>query len=139
MPDGFGSYDVGGKRTRGFGDVRRRINNLIRELPEETLRGAEKEFDIEMRASMADTPVLSGDLKKSHRRPPGTIERGMISVEIQVGEGLGIYPVIQHEELGYDHPRGGKAKFLEDVIKASAAHMAKRIADRVDLKRAVGS
>lgn len=31
------------------------------------------------------------------------------------------YAAVQHERLDYSHPRGGKAKYLEDVIKDQAA------------------
>ena len=37
----------------------------------------------------------------------------------------------QHEELGYEHPRGGKAKYLEDPFNRNKDKVLKRAANRV--------
>jgi len=37
------------------------------------------------------------------------------------------YAAVQHEETGYRHPRGGKAKYLEDPLKAQAGRMRQRL------------
>ena len=37
------------------------------------------------------------------------------------------YAVRQHEELGYRHPKGGKAKYLEDPMNSEATTMLKII------------
>jgi hypothetical protein len=45
------------------------------------------------------------------------------------------YALAQHERLDYRHPKGGKAKYLEDPLKQNA----KRYADRmgIQMKRAI--
>jgi hypothetical protein len=55
---------------------------------------------------------------------------GTISVHIIVGEGLGVYPIIQHESLELNHPNGGQAKFLESTLLESSPFMAERIGNR---------
>lgn len=44
------------------------------------------------------------------------------------------YALKQHEELGYNHPNGGKAKYLEDPLNASVQEIENIIAERVDRK-----
>jgi hypothetical protein len=41
------------------------------------------------------------------------------------------YALVQHERLDFNHPRGGKAKYLEDAIRDSAAEHHKRVADQL--------
>lgn len=134
----FTSSQVGGRGVRGFGDVRRRLFTLMKEYPKETAQSAKKVFGWVKDTSVARTPELTGDLKKSHRVLEPVISRGIIHVEIQVGEGLGIYPIIQHEDVTLEHPRGGEAKFLEKSIKEWAPYLAGHIAKDVDLRRASG-
>lgn len=63
-------------------------------------------------ASQAQVPVLEGTLRAS-------------GVASQDGDTAAVsyntpYAVRQHEELGYRHPRGGKAKYLEDPLTEEA-------------------
>ncbi len=39
------------------------------------------------------------------------------------------YAAYQHEGIGFRHPRGGKAKYLEDPLKAAAPTMRQRLND----------
>ena len=60
-------------------------------------------------------PVLSGTLKDSGK-VVGTPGRYPV-VEIGFGGGAVDYAVIQHENLLFNHPRGGQAKYLELAVK----------------------
>lgn len=64
-----------------------------------------------------DTPVDTGDLKRS-------IRGEMISdseVLIIAGDGSVDYAIKVHEDMGANHPNGGKAKYIEDNINALAS------------------
>lgn len=41
------------------------------------------------------------------------------------------YAIKQHEDMTLNHPRGGKAKYLEDPTKANAREAGQRMADAV--------
>jgi hypothetical protein len=41
------------------------------------------------------------------------------------------YALEQHERLDFNHPKGGKAKYLEDPLKENADRYAGHIADRI--------
>ena len=60
-------------------------------------------------------PVLTGDLKNSGRLNafPGYYP----TVEIGFGGGAVDYAVLQHENLSFNHPRGGSAKYLELAVR----------------------
>lgn len=64
-----------------------------------------------------DAPIEEGTLRGS-----GTSELrvGAREVEVEVSFNT-VYAARQHEELAWRHPKGGKAKYLEDPLKASAA------------------
>ena len=42
------------------------------------------------------------------------------------------YAIKQHEELGYRHPRGGKAKYLEDPFNANTGKMVQIVRQKMD-------
>lgn len=59
--------------------------------------------------SRDEAPVDTGDLRGNCKVDVSDIDSG----SVRVGYGLP-YAMRQHEELGYNHPKGGKAKYLED-------------------------
>ena len=62
---------------------------------------------------------------------PGVARAGMAGAV--VGE-VGFdqpYALIQHERLDYRHPKGGKAKYLEDNLKDQATRYGDHLADSV--------
>lgn len=77
--------------------VTRSARDCIKEIMEEVLHKAQ-----------ADAPVLSGDL-----RDAGKINYNRSSISITFDKP---YAAIQHEDLSFNHPRGGKAKYLEDAF-----------------------
>ena len=42
------------------------------------------------------------------------------------------YAIKQHEELGYNHPKGGKAKYLEDAFNANESEVIQLIKEAVE-------
>lgn len=95
-------------------------------------KSAMREFaEIVGGAAQRDAPILEGILRGSEdvevtvNRFAGTV-RATISFNTP-------YAAKQHEELSYNHPRGGKAKYLESHVKAYAPEMGPFIAARIRL------
>jgi len=42
------------------------------------------------------------------------------------------YATLQHEELEFEHPKGGEAKYLENILKEKSPEYIKGLADAVD-------
>jgi hypothetical protein len=94
-------------------------------------------LDLKRRSSMT-APKLTGDLRgncsavfdRTVISPPGngaTVPAPTQSLTGRVGYSLP-YALVQHEELGYKHPMGGKAKYLEDPTNQMQATYKKAIA-----------
>lgn len=77
--------------------------------------------------SSDEAPVLNGDLRGDCKPDKSDIQ----NLIVRVGYALP-YALRQHEELSYNHPMGGKAKFLEDPFRRNKQkyinHIGKRIA-----------
>jgi hypothetical protein len=94
-----------------------------------------------MGEAMRNAPILTGNLRGSgsariNNRPVGhtendngstsVVDDGFVpvgnTIEVHGEVGFDVeYAMDQHENLAYRHPRGGKAKFLEDVIKEKSS------------------
>ena len=68
-------------------------------------------------------PVDEGDLRRS-ASAVNLSGLGLIQAAVTFNRP---YAVRQHEELGYRHPKGGKAKYLEDPMNSEAPTMLKII------------
>ena len=79
-------------------------------------------------AAVAQTPVDEGTLRAS-----GAATSDGLTAAVSFNTP---YAVRQHEELGYHHPRGGKAKYLEDPMHEEAGTMNQIIAAQI--RRAAG-
>lgn len=53
----------------------------------------------------------------------------VVQVEFGYGGAASAYAVVQHENLSFEHPRGGQAMFLEDAVRDAIPNMAQRLAD----------
>lgn len=62
--------------------------------------------------AVQETPIESGDLRKSLVVTDNGKNTVYVSSNLP-------YALKQHEELGYHHPGGGKAKYLEDPLNRS--------------------
>lgn len=124
---------------QGYGDVRRRLQSLIREYPTEVGRAAKEELKIEKKESQRRTPYKTGALHDSHEIIEPEVRAGKVFTGLTAGnEVTESYDVIVHEDLEMFHPVG-QAKFLESTWLEAAPHLADRIARRVELKKIVDS
>jgi hypothetical protein len=80
--------------------------------------------------SSDEAPVDTGDLRGDAKVDKSDLQNFIV----RVGYALP-YALRQHEEVGYNHPMGGKAKFLEDPFRRNAQkyidHIGKRIAQAI--------
>ncbi len=84
-------------------------------------------------ASQRLAPIDTGDLRGSAY---ATTRDKSTGLEGEVGYPLP-YAVRQHEEVGYRHPKGGQAKYLEEPFKAGIARYTEYFRDAV--KKATGA
>ena len=113
-------------------------------------------FDL-LGEAMRRAPVKDGTLRGSglakvndtqvaHTEKTGTgaaqviedFKAGRISLEKMINDLSGEvvfntpYATIQHEELEFEHPRGGEAKYLENSLKEKSGEYIKGLADAID-------
>lgn len=83
--------------------------------------------------SQEQAPIDLGDLRGDCSvSDPVDTSKG---IQITVGYGLP-YALRQHEEQEYEHPKGGKAKYLEDPYKENIDKYMKYIGNSI--KKALG-
>jgi hypothetical protein len=97
----------------------KRANDGVREVMEEIFKESQEEV-----------PVDTGNLKASGKlRDTGKsiiITYGGPGIDINVD-----YAEIQHEDLSFNHPNGGKAKFIEDPLNRHKNDFARKGAQRL--------
>lgn len=82
--------------------------------------------------------IMTGVLAEAKRQTPrdkSTLIRSAVKETRQTGDRVESritfntpYAARQHEERSYQHPRGGKAKYLEDPMRAAAPEVERRLA-----------
>lgn len=77
--------------------------------------------------SSAEAPIDTGDLRRNCSIDESELQNRHF---ILVGYSL-IYARRQHEELGYRHPQGGKAKYLEDPFNANVERYKQNVAKKM--------
>lgn len=89
-------------------------------------------------AAVRDAPIEEGTLRGSAESRVEAIAGGGAQVVVSFNTP---YAARQHEELDWDHPRGGKARYLGDQLKARTPRYLTVIADAVRdaVRRAGGS
>ena len=107
------------------------LEKLLRKMPKEVEKVAMKELqrsavDLQGKAQLL-APVDMGDLRGS-----GFSETKGQEVTVGFSEP---YALKQHEELEYNHPKGGQAKYLEQPYKENVKHYINDISKKV--KKAV--
>lgn len=120
----------------GTDAVRRTLERMARQIPNEVGRALYQEAQIERTESMRRTPVEYGALKGSHELEGPEIKGRDVSVTILVGGPAAPYAVYVHEDMEAFHEHG-QAKFLESVILESKPYMGQRVAKRIDLNKLV--
>ncbi|NPV30482.1 MAG: HK97 gp10 family phage protein [Firmicutes bacterium] len=83
--------------------------------------------DLQGKSAM-QAPIDTGDLKANCLVSPLRQEGSQVS--LTVGYDLP-YAIVQHEHVEFRHPKGGKAKYLEDPFKENAKKYVKYIRDTV--------
>lgn len=132
--------------VEGIDNVIRNINRQIGKMKEVSVKGVEDVGLDLLGKAVRDAPVDTGDLRGSGSVSFGDNviaegdEDGNIDIvgkasrkakpEVTVGFSVP-YAHRQHEDLEYHHPRGGKAKYLEDPLKQNAKQYVRHIAEKV--------
>lgn len=83
--------------------------------------------------SATQAPIDTGDLRANCSVSP--VEQTRDTIQVRVGYNL-VYAAVQHERLDFRHPKGGKAKFLEDPYKENFGKYISAIGAAI--RRAVG-
>jgi hypothetical protein len=78
--------------------------------------------------SQDEAPVDLGDLKGNCSDP--NLEESAGDITVTVGYSLP-YALRQHEHTEYNHPKGGKAKYLEDPYKRNESRYLKFIGESI--------
>lgn len=78
--------------------------------------------------SARQAPIDTGDLRANCSVSP--LQRNDPQVWVTVGYNLP-YAIVQHERLDFRHPKGGKAKYLEDPYKENISKYERYIKDTV--------
>ncbi|SMB97780.1 hypothetical protein SAMN00808754_1942 [Thermanaeromonas toyohensis ToBE] len=83
--------------------------------------------DLQGKSAM-QAPIDTGDLRANCSVSP--LQREGNQVWVKVGYDLP-YSIVQHERLDFNHPKGGKAKYLEDPFNDNARKYERYIANEV--------
>lgn len=78
--------------------------------------------------SAQQAPIDTGDLRANCSVSP--LHQADSQVSLTVGYDLP-YAIVQHEHLEFNHPKGGKAKYLEDPFRENAGKYARYIESAV--------
>jgi hypothetical protein len=112
-------------------NVRRKIQQLQRSMPDMIKAAMKQEAEIEATESKRRTPVDLGNLRASiHVEGPEIDSGGNVSAAIVAGGPAAPYALFVHEDLEAYH-KVGQAKFIESTLKESAPFLPARIAKRL--------
>jgi len=113
-----------GVTVRGMREVQAKFKRATEEVKEAMLQGVEDATADLLRRAKEEAPIgETGDLRGS----------GSKSVKVVAGEVIGEvgfntpYALIQHEDMTFNHPQGGKAKYLTDPLNRNATKYRKMI------------
>lgn len=77
--------------------------------------------------SVAQAPIDTGELRDSC----AVEETGGLSITVGYTKSVDAYSMVQHERLDFSHPRGGKAKYLEDPFNENKEKYVQHIGQAV--------
>lgn len=106
--------------TNWRGDL---VEKIVREA---AFQGLHDGAEAILTEAIDETPVDTGTLRRS-----GTVTDAPSEEAVYVSFNTP-YAVKQHEDLTLNHPRGGKAKYLEDPYKRKATNIAKLVQNRIE-------
>lgn len=133
------------RHVKGVKEVLRNLNRVARAIPEGAQRGVEEVALDLLGKSAADAPVDTGDLRGSGyvvfsgTKIAETDKHGNVVVmgrshdvrQLAARVGFGVkYAYIQHENRQFRHPRGGKAGYLADNLRANEKRYKRHIVKR---------
>ena len=98
-------------------------NGAIKIISRSTQDGIRDHMNMVLDEAIRQAPLDTGDLKNS-----GKIYENPKSTRIAFEAP---HAMIQHENLEYNHPKGGKAKYLEDPFHALIPGAYQRVANNI--------
>lgn len=116
-------------RLEGDKALRKRIDQLARDYPLALGAALYQEGFGLWADAVKRTPVEFGVLRNSAYVSPPMQRKGEVTIEVGYGTK---YAVRQHEETGYQHTRGGEAKYLANAIAARTSGFLERLAQRTE-------
>lgn len=114
----------------------RDIRKLKAFAPDEFARALYQEAQIELKEIKLLTPVDTGALRASERLEGPTREGRRIFVEVVAGGPSVDYAFVVHEDTEAFH-KVGQAHFISQPLAESAPYLGDRIANRIDLNKAL--
>ena len=121
-------------RVTGAGAMRKTMQRIARQAPNEFARALYQETEIEATEAKRRTPVDTGALRASIHVEGPTVTGRRISTAIVAGGPAAPYAIEVHENLEAFH-KVGESKYIERPLMEAAPHLAARIARRIDLNR----
>jgi hypothetical protein len=89
--------------------------------------GLTNEANTAFRQSQKEVPIKTGVLRSSGQVLPPSVVGNEVFVEVVYGGAAEKYAMIQHENESFNHPRGGKAKYLYDPAEAQRKGLERRL------------
>ncbi len=112
MPKGVGSFTWRGELA----------TEIAREAALQALHDGAEHILTE---AIDETPIDTGTLRRS-----GTVTDAPAEWAVYISFNTP-YAVVQHERLDFNHPRGGKAKYLEDPFNRNLPAVTRLVEERV--------
>ena len=116
--------------VRNINTVRKNLKNLQGEIKQEVIKAIEDvTLDLTDKAKNL-APLDTGALRASGKgevKQTGQKVRGEVTFDKP-------YALKQHEEMSYNHPRGGQAKYLELPLRQNQDRYKKYIEDKIKKK-----
>ena len=108
----------------GIPQVLRTLDHLRVLMPQQSVQGVREEAEHILEASWPLTPVDSGLMLST-----GLVIAQPEGADIRVGGfGLAPYTALVHEDVTMNHPNGGQAHFLSQVLWEATGTLLERIA-----------
>lgn len=134
-----------GEYLKGLNEVVENIQNEVNKLQVKSTQGLADALLFVATESQQRAPIDTGDLRGSVKVE---IDGDMYSEGVK-GGGINVvgslpekatkgtvsyntkYAAVQHEQINYNHPRGGQAKYLESVLLENKDRILNIIADKM--------
>lgn len=115
---------AGGYEITGIREAIRGINRTIT-----TINDSTKTAIMECALDLKGKSQEKAPIKDGHLRGSATVTAIRNGAEIGFNE---IYALKQHEELGYRHPQGGEAKYLERPLQQNTTRYVNLIKNAIN-------